>query len=121
MKSPLTVLALFVSVSAFADLRCWKPVGMVYGDRYWIEITALEGRTDLLAMQFGVGDTERMTEIHFDSTLLPSATGDNYRSDAGAPADVRFFRAKNESFEFQIYDRQTGKRVYRMKNLRCDP
>lgn len=101
-----------------ASLQCWKPHPFIYRARYWIEISAVADRADVLRFEYGTGTDEAMTDVYLVDTVV--ATGDAYRTEASNPMDLAFKPAKNSRYDLEIRDRSRDKVVSRMRGFRCD-
>lgn len=107
---------LFLAIGA--TLLCSKPHPYVYHARYWVEISTIADRADVLRFEYGTGTDEGMTEVYLVDKVVASA--DAYRTESENPMDLRFEKAKNSRYDLEIRDRSRGKVLSRMRGFRCD-
>lgn len=118
MKTLLVVLFSLAASTAFADLRCWKPIPFSGQARHWIEVVPIDGRTDAMLLQFGTGLTDGLSEITFADLVLPPADGE-FRNAPGSAFEITFSRAKCGRYDLVTRDRASGKSST-IRNFRCE-
>jgi|GEM_PF-3369285 len=108
---------LLISSSVFADAHCSK-TNLWNQSRKWVDIYPVEGRTDVLTIQYGNGIDTQMIDVLFTDLVLPGVDGE-YRAAPPSKTEVTFLRAKTGRFELRIRDRKTGTQ-FRMTGFRCE-